>query len=269
MVRKGNAKCFIFIALCFLAGMYVPGMKNNTILVEKGSLDAFDFMLNPETSTRNNFGALLRKALRDNNRMRGNFLEIGGGSGKFFDHNMKNFGGVVSNYVIVEPYATEEFTEVVQRWKIVAEKSSKYSVNITVIHDFSTSAMVINAFPDNYFDFVYVDGDHSYKGSKSDLRNYYAKVKRGGVIAGHDYCCSYKESKEIVHAPWCGRYIYPHSTSSKSKDGKEKASWCGIYKGAEEFAKENNFYWFYTLEGRHGDDNAGLDNPSYFTFKQI
>ena len=38
---------------------------------------------------------------------------------------------------------------------------------------------------------------------------------------------------------------------------------------SEEFAKENNFYWFYTLEGRHGDDNAGLDNPSYFTFKQI
>ena len=69
-----------------------------------------------------------------------------------------------------------------------------------------------------------------------------------------------------------------HGNSSKScikkdrlliKDGKEKASWCGIYKGAEEFAKENNFYWFYTLEGRHGDDNAGLDNPSYFTFKQI
>ena len=268
MVNKVKTKSFLLLAFGFLIGTNVLESRKKIFLVERGSVDVFDYMLNPETSTRNNFGELFKKTLRDNDRIHGNFLEIGGGSGKFFDHNMKSFGEFLSNYVIIEPYANEEFTKIVQGWKVTAEKSSESSVNITVIHDFSTSSMVIYAFPDRYFDFVYVDGDHSYKGSKSDLRNYYPKVKRGGVIAGHDYCCSRAESKEIVHAPWCGKYIYPHSTSSKSKDGKEKASWCGIYKGAEEFAKENNFYWFYTLEGRRGVDNAGLDNPSYFTFKQ-
>ena len=233
------------------------------------NLDVFDFMLNPDTSRRDNFGALFRKALQNNNKISGNFLEIGGGSGKFFYHNMKNFGDIITRYVLIEPYASEEFTQVIQKWMLEVERSPRITTNITVIHDFSTANAVITSFPDNYFDFVYIDGDHSYEGSKSDLKNYYPKVKRGGVISGHDYCCNYKESKEIVHAPWCGRYIYPHSTSTKSKDGKEKASWCGIYKGAEEFAKENNFYWFYTLEGRQGEDNAGFDNPSYFTFKQI
>lgn len=142
------------------------------------------------------------------------------------------------------------------------------TTNVTVIHDFSTKAEVVGSFPDSYFDFVYIDGDHSYNGAKSDLRNYFSKVRRGGIIAGHDYCCSLEEYKEILHAPWCGRYIYPHSTANKLKDGKHKASWCGVYRAAEEFAKENNFYWFYTLEGRYGTDSAGTDNPSYFTFKE-
>lgn len=67
------------------------------------------------------------------------------------------------------------------------------------MHDFSTSFSVISSFPDGYFDFVYIDGDHSYEGAKSDLIKYYPKLKRGGVtrIAGHDYRCSFKEAMEI------------------------------------------------------------------------
>lgn len=36
-------------------------------------------------------------------------------------------------------------------------------------------------------DFVYIDGDHSYKGVKSDIDLYYPKVRTGGVIGGHDF----------------------------------------------------------------------------------
>ena len=61
--------------------------------------------------------------------------------------------------------------------------------------------------------------------------------------------------------------MFPLSTSNQLKHGKEKTAFCGIFKGAEEFAKEKNFYWLYTLEGR-GEGNAGGDNnPSYFTIK--
>lgn len=266
--RKMNSRLIVLVALCLFVFLYVPRERNGIKRAENEYLDAFAFMLNPDTSLRNNFGVLFRKALQNSKERKGNFLEIGGGSGKFFDHNMNSFGSWISTYVIIEPYPNDEFSRAVQSWKHKVQHVMRGDANITVIHDFSTNNDVIDAFPDNYFDFVYIDGDHSYKGAKSDLRNYYPKVRRGGVIAGHDYCCSYKEWKEILHAPWCGKYIYPHSTSTESKDGKEKASWCGIYKGAEEFAKENNFYWFYTLEGRQGRNNAGRDNPSYFTFKQ-
>lgn len=49
------------------------------------------------------------------------------------------------------------------------------------------SVNVLNKFEDEYFDMIYIDGDHSYNGVKSDLDLSFKKVKSGGVICGHDY----------------------------------------------------------------------------------
>lgn len=37
------------------------------------------------------------------------------------------------------------------------------------------------------FDFVFIDGDHSYEGAKKDMQNYYKLIRPGGLFAGHDY----------------------------------------------------------------------------------
>jgi hypothetical protein len=42
--------------------------------------------------------------------------------------------------------------------------------------------------PDGSLDLIYIDGDHSYKGAYEDLQLGWRLVKRGGWIAGHDYC---------------------------------------------------------------------------------
>ncbi len=42
-------------------------------------------------------------------------------------------------------------------------------------------------FPDEYFDWIYLDADHSYEGCANDLKAWYPKLKKGGVFAGHDY----------------------------------------------------------------------------------
>lgn len=42
-------------------------------------------------------------------------------------------------------------------------------------------------FPADYFDWVYIDTDHSYATTRDELRLSAQKVKPGGLIAGHDF----------------------------------------------------------------------------------
>jgi len=44
-----------------------------------------------------------------------------------------------------------------------------------------------NMFPDEYFDFVYIDADHSYEGVVRDMKAWWPKVKKGGLFCGDDY----------------------------------------------------------------------------------
>ena len=46
---------------------------------------------------------------------------------------------------------------------------------------------VCNNFEDNYFDWIYIDGNHQYEFVKKDLELYYPKIKMGGFITGDDY----------------------------------------------------------------------------------
>jgi len=45
-------------------------------------------------------------------------------------------------------------------------------------------------FPDNYFDYVYLDADHYYQSVKRDIEVLNNKVKTGGFIQFNDYCIS-------------------------------------------------------------------------------
>ncbi len=36
-------------------------------------------------------------------------------------------------------------------------------------------------------DFVFIDGDHSLEGCYTDIKEYYAITKEGGLVSGHDY----------------------------------------------------------------------------------
>jgi len=38
-------------------------------------------------------------------------------------------------------------------------------------------------------DYVYIDGDHSFEGVYRDIVAWYPKVKKGGIIGGHDFSC--------------------------------------------------------------------------------
>ncbi len=49
------------------------------------------------------------------------------------------------------------------------------------------SDSVAQQFAPGYFDFVYLDADHTYEGVTTDIAAWWPKVRRGGVLGGHDY----------------------------------------------------------------------------------
>jgi len=54
-----------------------------------------------------------------------------------------------------------------------------------VVHK-DTSDNCVDKFEDGQFDYIFIDGDHSFDGVMKDLKNYYSKVKSGGIFSGHD-----------------------------------------------------------------------------------
>jgi hypothetical protein len=71
--------------------------------------------------------------------------------------------------------------------KSYLELSEKYRDDTRVRLQKSDSVTFLQNQPDDTYDIVYIDGDHSYNGVKQDLRNAYKKIKNGGYIMGHDY----------------------------------------------------------------------------------
>lgn len=62
-----------------------------------------------------------------------------------------------------------------------------YKNNKNVLLHKGYSEKILNNFIDQYFDLIYIDGDHSYEGIKKDLEISYSKIKNNGFICGHDY----------------------------------------------------------------------------------
>lgn len=50
-----------------------------------------------------------------------------------------------------------------------------------------TSDDAASDFEDNTFDFIFIDGIHTYEQVTKDCNNYISKLKKGGLLCGHDY----------------------------------------------------------------------------------
>lgn len=71
-----------------------------------------------------------------------------------------------------------------QRYQDVVKDFARYE-NVVVVRQYSHLAA--ERFPDESFDFIYIDADHSYKAVLLDLQSWIPKMKKNGIVAGHDY----------------------------------------------------------------------------------
>jgi hypothetical protein len=56
---------------------------------------------------------------------------------------------------------------------------------VRIIRDLSVT--IADVLPPHYLDWIYIDGDHSYRGCRGDLNASLSVVKSDGIIMGHDY----------------------------------------------------------------------------------
>lgn len=78
-------------------------------------------------------------------------------------------------------YSTE------QHYKNILDRFDKEIFDNQVIVDKNFSYDAVKNYPDNYFDLIYIDADHRYEAVKRDLNDWLSKLKKEGIISGHDY----------------------------------------------------------------------------------
>ena len=87
------------------------------------------------------------------------------------------------------PSADEEFRnfELKHIYDIYNINLEKYGTRKNIKDIKMASFAAADKFDDGYFDFVYLDGDHRKEGVTKDIMAWKSKVKKGGILAGHDY----------------------------------------------------------------------------------
>jgi hypothetical protein len=73
-----------------------------------------------------------------------------------------------------------------QAYAIHEKFEPEIDAGVVRLHE-GDSATIINKFADNYFDFIYIDADHSYKGAKRDIQAAKTKIKENGFLLFNDY----------------------------------------------------------------------------------
>lgn len=102
----------------------------------------------------------------------------------------------------IDPHnGVEEFNDISGwTWEEVQQEFFNNIRHFTdIIHyhrDFSYN--IVDGFSDGYFDFIYVDGEHTYEGAKRDITQFLPKLKPGGIMAGHDYVAEWAGVQSAV-----------------------------------------------------------------------
>lgn len=115
-------------------------------------------------------------------------IEIGSFVGESTVLFAQTFKSVIAIDPFLEGYDDADPTSYLFEFKNVyqtyLERTGDHKNIQTIV---STSDDAISQLRGSKYDFIYIDGLHTYEGVKRDIENYLPLVKSGGHIGGHDY----------------------------------------------------------------------------------
>lgn len=124
----------------------------------------------------------------------GRGAEIGVARGEFSEHILDRWQG--RELISIDPwreFAPEVYADVTNVRQSAQDKSyEEASARLARFGDRSTiwrltSLEAAERIDDGSLDFVYIDARHDYASVLEDIGAWYPKVRRGGIVAGHDY----------------------------------------------------------------------------------
>ena len=185
--------------------------------------------------------------------------EIGVLGGNFAAHLLRDWHGC-ERYLMVDPWLHMGMTEhtfdrfqnedLMNRALDAARQVNNSNAEIEVCRNFSTACAPL--YPDGSFDFVYVDARHDYASAMEDIRAWWPKVRRGGILAGHDYV-------DAIEAASIDDW-------SIQVDGTRDNLARAVQGAVDEFSKEVNRQVFVVYEERPDDINELKDYPNFPTW---
>jgi hypothetical protein len=119
------------------------------------------------------------------------FVEIGvwkGGSTAYMGVEILNSGKAIKYHAIDSFEGSVEIGNVKDWLFDETSKNLKPLTDIGIVQlikSFSLDA--VKNYEDESIDFCFIDGSHEYEDVKQDIIQWLKKVKRGGILAGHDY----------------------------------------------------------------------------------
>lgn len=78
--------------------------------------------------------------------------------------------------------------------------------NATIIHKSSMDA--VKNVKDGSLDFVFIDASHKYADVRDDIREWAKKVRKGGIVSGHDYAVRSATGNDVVRP--VNEYVHEH-----------------------------------------------------------
>jgi hypothetical protein len=126
--------------------------------------------------------------------LKGKGVEVGVWKGEFSLFLLKHWKGEV--LYSVDPWKTFGSDEYIDDMNINQQQFDQIHNDVAnLLKPFGNRSKIIRKtsldasldFEDNSLDFVYLDGRHNYEGVKEDIELWFGKVKKGGILAGHDY----------------------------------------------------------------------------------
>lgn len=124
----------------------------------------------------------------------GQFVELGVAAGRFADQVLTRNGSI--RYTGIDKWDDHhDLAEMDQAWRRINQHGKAHQL-IRMRFD-----QALASFADSSIDVLYIDGyAHTGQEGGSTLRDWWPKVKDGGVIGGHDYTPHYQPTIDSVDA---------------------------------------------------------------------